>query len=404
MASRRDLEIEDEYARTRRSITDQMAEEANRQSRLQEQLDDLDRERRRLRDELQKVRRKQARFSKQLEEERKKRDRRLQRFSAVVPETEEEEESSESKEEQDSQRNRLRANAAEVCLSSKLGVTLERLYLCELDRPLPSMVSADTFETFLEMVRVDWVEPVYARMPDMLLTSVVEEERALTETTAQSRLGLRPYQALDAALRSPDCSCRVLSLLTSWVYGGTSFDDSRYYPLEEMIGAWVAGFEGLEWPKEIPLVFSSLLPINYAVERRIVDDQGVFRLVPPIQSSTGVPFSYLPRRFQCRSHVYVSPLVDPIVDDDDECVDLDRVTLLTLNDQRFFNQVTKLLTLLTHVGVFPFFERVLCRTGDSPHWAHRVMKKRSHYSLVEVAVSEKTRANVLRVVKNVLRL
>lgn len=292
------LRIEDEYARERRAISDEITECANRLAEAQEESDRLAARRKALADQIRSMRDKERRLTQKLAKARDQRDKKLamvgkkqQRKQRKEHEEEEDLEYSEEEEEEEKQVPlvsvdrqvdpllsgiRLETKRADgvihFAMDHMTAVPKEKLLLWKppgLEEALAQNGQEREFESFLAEVRFDQFRLVRDRAKTALSGSWVEEEAALADPTNNSRYKLRGYRALDVALRSPDCSFRTLGLLVGWTQA--TDHGAQFYPLEEMLGAWVAGFEGLQWPEEgLPL---SLLPRQRNTGRRIVHRQ-----------------------------------------------------------------------------------------------------------------------------------
>ena len=348
------LRIEDEYSRERRAISDEITECANRLAEAQAEADLLAVRRKALADQIRSMREKEQRLSRKLTRARDQRDKRLAQAGKKKQQKrkeQEEEEDLEYSEASEEEPLPLPINNTDPLLS---GIRLEskradRLTWFAMDQmilaPLgqassnkgklllwkpPGLVDgfSPSWESFLGEVRYDQYQRVRSRAKTVLSGSWVEEEAALADPSNNSRYKLRAYRALDVALRSPDCSFRTLGLLVGWAYATDA--GSQCYQLEEMLGAWVAGFEGLEWPKEgLPLSF---LPRQRNTGRKIVlkpmnsaTNICIRVMDPPISGVHGWPFTKLPLRWRSDEHAYISAL--PKVEDgeDDDFVDLDAV-------------------------------------------------------------------------------
>lgn len=357
------LRIEDEYSRERRAISDEITECANRLAEAQAEADLLAVRRKALADQIQSLRKKERLLSQKLTRARDQRDKKLgsilkrqekeKKKKRKEHEEEEDLEYSEASvlsgqnEREEEEPLPLPINNTDPLLS---GIRLEskradRLTWFAMDQmilaPLgvpgnkgklllwrpPGLVDgfSPSWESFLGEVRYDQYQRIRSRAKTAFSGSWVEEEAALADPSNNSRYKLRAYRALDVALRSPDCSFRTLGLLVGWAYATDA--GSQCYQLEEMLGAWVAGFEGLEWPKEgLPLSF---LPRQRNTGRKIVlkpmnsaTNICIRVMDPPISGVHGWPFTKLPLRWRSDEHEYISAL--PKVEDDD-FVDLDAV-------------------------------------------------------------------------------
>lgn len=347
------LRIEDEYSRERRAISDEITECANRLAEAQAEADLLAVRRKALADQIQSLRKKERLLSQKLTRARDQRDKRLaqagKKKQQKRKEQEEEEDleySEDEREEEEEEPLPLPINNTDPLLS---GIRLEskradRLTWFAMDQmilaPLgvpgnkgklllwkpPGLVDGygQSWESFLGEVRYDQYQRVRSRAKTVFSGSWVEEEAALADPSNNSRYKLRAYRALDVALRSPDCSFRTLGLLVGWADPAP-----QCYQLEEMLGAWVAGFEGLEWPKENGILPLSFLPRQRNTGRKIVlkpmnsaTNICIRVMDPPISGVHGWPFTKLPLRWRSDEHEYISAL--PKVEDDD-FVDLDAV-------------------------------------------------------------------------------
>lgn len=302
------LRIEDEYARERRAISDEITECANRLAEAQAESDLLAVRRKALADQIRSMRDKERRLTQKLAKARDQRDKKLgsilkrhQANKKQRKEHEEEEDLDYSEEEEEEKQVplvsvdrqvdpllsgiRLETKRADCVIHFAMdhmtAVPKEKLLLWKppgLEEAFAPNGQEPGFESFLAEVRFDQFRRVRDRAKTALSGSWVEEEAALADPTNNSRFKLRGYRALDVALRSPDCSFRTLGLLLGWTQA--TDHGAQFYPLEEMLGAWVAGFEGLQWPDEgsvlsgqnepLPL---SLLPRQRNTGRRIVHRQ-----------------------------------------------------------------------------------------------------------------------------------
>lgn len=296
------LRIEDEYARERRAISDEITECANRLAEAQAESDLLAVRRKALADQIRSMRDKERRLTQKLAKARDQRDKKLgsilkrqnrSQADKKRKEHEEEEDLEYSEEEEEEEKQvplvsvdrqvdpllsgiRLETKRADhvihFAMDHMTAFPKEKLLLWKppgIEEALAPSGPERGFESFLAEVRFDQFRLVRDRAKTALSGSWVEEEAALADPTNNSRYKLRGYRALDVALRSPDCSFRTLGLLVGWTQA--TDHGAQFYPLEEMLGAWVAGFEGLQWPEEgLPL---SLLPRQRNTGRRIVHRQ-----------------------------------------------------------------------------------------------------------------------------------
>lgn len=279
----------------RRAISDEITECANRLAAAQAESDLLTVRRKALADQIRSMRDKERRLTQKLAKARDQRDKKLamvgKKQQKKRKEHEEEGDLDYSEEEEEKQAPlisvdrqvdpllsgiRLETKRADCvihfAMNHMTAVPKEKLLLWKppgLEEAFAQNEREPGFERFLAEVRFDQFRLVRDRAKTALSGSWVEEEAALADPTNNSRFKLRGYRALDVALRSPDCSFRTLGLLMGWTQA--TDHGAQFYPLEEMLGAWVAGFEGLQWPEEgLPL---SLLPRQRNTGRRIVHRQ-----------------------------------------------------------------------------------------------------------------------------------
>lgn len=406
------LRIEDEYSRERRVISDEITECANRLAEAQAEADLLTVRRKALTDQIRSLRDKERRLSQKLTRARDRRDKKLAQAGKKRKEQEEEEDLDYSEEEESPpvpvgtdpllSGIRLESRRADrlmwFAMDQMTAVPKEKLLLW---KP-PGLVDDDSqsWASFLDQVRYDQYLRVRNRAKTVLSGSWVEEEAALADPSNNSRFKLRGYRALDAALRSPDCSFRTLGLLVGWAEAGP-----HCYQLEEMLGAWVAGFEGLEWP-ETGLPYS-FLPQRRNTERKIVlkpmnsaTNICIRVMEPPISGVHGWPFTKLPLRWRSDEHEYISTL--PKVEDGD-FVDLDAVYVApNLNAQRLVNQASKFLNFLYTLPLSSIVEAFL--TPESKVRPYRLEEARKHVSKRSWVASPATWGLVERVVKTILEL
>ena len=426
------LRIEDEYRSERRTISDEITECANRLEEAQAEADQLAARKKALDDQIRSLRTKERKLSQKLTKVRDQRDKRLaqvdkdrQKQKKRKAQEEEEDLDYEEEEEEVKEERPLMPMGHEtdpllagMSLESKRA---DRLVWFAMDQmtPVPryklllwqppGLVSGfsphQDLDSFLAEVKYDQYQRVRSRAKTVLSGSWIEEEAALADPTNNSRFKLRGYRALDVALRSPDCSFRTLGLLVGWAYATDA--GSQCYQLDEMLGAWVAGFEGLEWPNEgLPLSF---LPQRRSMGRRVVEIPisssstiTIRRLDPPITGVHGWPFAKLPLRWRSDEDEYITAL--PKAEDDeanDDFVDLDAVYVApNLQTQRLVNQASKFLNLLYTLPLSTILESfVYGRTRP-----YRLEEARKHSSKRYWDASPATWSLVDRVVKTILEL
>lgn len=435
------LRIEDEYSRERRAISDEITEYANRLAEAQAEADLLAVRKKALDDQIQSMRKKERQLSQKLNRARAQRDKRLaqvgkekkkkqQQQKRKEQEEEEDLDYSEASEEDESPPLPISSSSGTDPLLSGIRLeskradrltwfAMDQMILAPLNQPgnqgklllwkPPGLVDgySQSWESFLEEVRYDQYSRVRSRAKTVLSGSWVEEEAALADPTNNSRYKLRGYRALDTALRSPDCSFRTLGLLVGWAYATDA--GSQCYQLDEMLGAWVAGFEGLEWPGQ-----NGILPLSFLPQRRNTGRKIVLKpmnsatnicirvMDPPISGVHGWPFTKLPLRWRSDEHEYISAL--PKTDDgDDDLLDLDAIYVApNLNTQRLVNQASKFLNLLYTLPLSTIVEAFL--TPESKVRPYRLEEVRKHVSKRSWVASAATWGLVERVVKTILEL
>ena len=426
------LRIQDEYSSERRAISDEITECANRLAEAQAEADQLTARRKALNDQIRSLRDKERRLSQKLARVRDQRDKRLaqvdkaQKKKRKAQEEEEdldydggEEEEEETKEERPLMPMghetdpllsgiRLESKRADrlvwFAMEQMIAVPRDKLLLWRPPGMSDGFAVVQDLDSFLAEVKYDQFQRVRNRAKTVFSGSWVEEEAALADPTNNSRFKLRAYRALDMALRSPDCSFRTLGLLIGWAYATDS--GSQCYQLDEMLGAWVAGFEGLEWPNDgLPLSF---LPQRRNTSRRVIQVPisststiTIQRLDPPIAGLHGWPFTKLPLRWRSDEDEYIFALPKPEDDNDDDLLDLDAVYVApNLQTQRLVNQASKFLNLLYTLPLSTILESfVYGRTRP-----YRLEEARKHVSKRYWDASPETWSLVDRVVKTVLEL
>lgn len=410
------LRIEDEYSRERRAISDEITECANRLAEAQAEADLLTVRRKALTDQIRSMRDKERRLTQKLARVRDQRDKKLAQVNKKRKEHEDEDDLdySEDVDLEHSEEEHMPPIVSNtdpllsgIRLESKradrlVWFAMDHMTAVPKDKLLLWRPPEWTDESFLDKVRFDQ----YLRVRDCAKTALggswVEEEAALADPSNNSRYKLRGYRALDMALRSPDCSFRTLGLLVGWAYATDS--GSQCYQLEEMLGAWVAGFEALEWPETgLPWSF---LPQRRSTGRKIIlkpmnsaTNICIRAMEPPISGVHGWPFTKLPLRWRSDEHEYITVL--PKADGD--FVDLDAVYVApNLNAQRLVNQASKFLNLLYTLPLSTIVEAFL--TPETRVRPYRLEEARKHVSKRSWVASPATWGLVERVVKTILEL
>lgn len=422
------LRILDEYSSERRTVLDKLAECANQLATARAEADQLKERRKALAEQIRGLTDKERRLSQKLKRASDARDKRLAQVDKAKKKKEEKRKAHEEEEDLDYEEEeeeeakeppmipvshgvdpllegiRLESKRADqlivFAMDHMTPVPREKLLLWRPPGWEDGISAVQDLDSFLTEVKYDQFRRVRDRAKTVFSGSWAEEEAAKADPSNNSRFKLRAYRALDVALRSPDCSFRTLGLLVGWANATDA--GSVCYQLEEMLGAWVAGFEGLEWPNEgLPLAF---LPQQRNKGRRVVQvpisrssNITIPRLDPPMTGVHGWPFTNLPLRWRSDMHEYITAM--PKLED--ELLDLDAVYVAPdLNAQRLVNQASKFLNLLYSLPLATILESfVYGRTRP-----YRLEESRKHVSKRYWDASPETWSLVDRVVKTVLEL
>lgn len=236
-----------------------------------------------------------------------------------------------------------------------------------------------SLDDLLGAICADKAADVLEYGPEILETSVVEEQAAREDSTHDGVLRLPGVRALIAALTSPDCSWRTLKLLVEW---GRASGHADIYNVREMERYWLAGFQGLQWPDDSSASMPEFLPRSYTPETRmdkkLVRDWELDILVPIIDVDSRI-VSDTPEELMHKAF---------------------RAPIVSTNLQRLVNQASKIFAVCKGGLVSGVYH---CTLVSRPvGWA--LEERRGRFSRKDVELTDTEVLTVQRVVRTCWRL